>query len=375
MIDLETFKWDRAVLLAPMEEVTDLSYRKICRELGAELVYTEFVNSDGLIRGCRQGRRKMAICDAERPIGIQIYGNDTKTMVEAACLAEELAPDLIDINAGCWVKKVSRRGAGAGLLKDPCFMEEMIRRVVKAVKVPVTVKTRIGWDEHSINIIDIAKRLEGVGVRALTIHCRTRAQGHSGMADWSWIDKVKDHVKFPVIVNGGILTAADALRAFRSTRADGVMIARGALGTPWVFREIKEMLKLGSIRTPISLKERIDLCLEHLRNLVLLKGERRALLSFRKYYSGYFRNIANISSLRMALMQQITYQAVADLLRSYEVTGNVSYFKEVTTDKEHYSKKEHCSKNDEKAIKKATISTSCTSLQEDPRVSKNSILQ
>ncbi len=320
MIDLQTFNWRRAVLLAPMEDVTDLAYRGICRELGAELVYTEFVNSDGLVRGCKRGMAKLCLSAAERPCGIQLYGHDTENMVRSAELAMQQAPELIDINAGCWVKKVSRRGAGAGLLKDPCYMAAMAARVVKAVPVPVTVKTRLGWDAESINIIEVAQRLEDVGVRALTIHCRTRAQGHSGTPDWSWIARVKEKVTMPIIINGGILSAMDAMRAFTETPADGVMIARGAIGRPWIFRELSELLRYGELRTPSTIAERVELCLRHLQRACALNDERRAILAFRKYYSGYFKSLPGSAELRRQLMQQGTYDEVAATLRVYETT-------------------------------------------------------
>ncbi|GFO48521.1 tRNA-dihydrouridine synthase [Plakobranchus ocellatus] len=310
-------QFHQPVFLAPMEEVTDLSYRIFCKKMGADMVYTEFVNSDGLIRGCKQGKRKIEILEEEKPIGIQIYGNDTSNMVEAAKLAEAKNPTLIDINAGCWVKKVSKRGAGAGLLLDPPFMEKMIKQVVEAVNLPVTVKTRIGWDKDTINIVEIAKRLEGIGVEALTIHCRTRSQGHSGEADWSWIEKVKKVVNIPIIVNGGINSPQDALRAFQETPADGIMVARLAIGSPWVFREIKEILEKGEVVSPISLKEKISICLAHLESFIALRGEKIAVRAFRKYYNGYLKGHPGIAKIRSRLMQLNDFASVKEFLLEY----------------------------------------------------------
>ncbi len=318
MFTLAGQKFHQPVFLAPMEEVTDLSYRIFCKEMGADMVYTEFVNSDGLVRGCKQGKRKIEILPEEKPIGIQIYGNDLDNMVEAAKLAETKNPTLIDINAGCWVKKVSKRGAGAGLLLDPPFMEKMISQVVKAVNLPVTVKTRIGWDKDNINIIEIAKRLEAVGVEALTIHCRTRSQGHSGEADWSWVEQVKKVVKFPIILNGGINTPEDALRAFNETPADGIMVARMAIGSPWVFREIKEVLKKGEVVTPISLQEKITICLAHLKSFIALRGEKVAVRAFRKYYNGYLKGHPGIAKIRNQLMQLNDFTSVKEFLLEYK---------------------------------------------------------
>lgn len=341
MVSLNPLRFEKALLLAPMEAVTDLAYRFICKEMGAEVVYTEFVNSDGLVRGCKRGKKKMEITEEERPVGIQIYGNDVDAMVGASVMAAELKPDIIDINAGCWVKKVSRRGAGAGLLKDPCFMQKMIGDVVKAVStlappasppIPVTVKTRIGWCEDTINIVEVAKRLEDVGVQALTLHCRTKAQGHSGDPQWEWIEKVKKEVSIPVILNGGIMTAQDVLKAFSKTPADGVMIARGAIGRPWIFQEARELLDKNGGRTNFSeadfsgddfsptnfsLEKRVDLCLRHLRRSIDLMGENRAIPAFRKYYSGYLGGFHNSSKLRVQLMKCNNYQEVSAQLSSF----------------------------------------------------------
>jgi len=318
MFEIDNIKIDNALLLAPMEDVTGLGFRKLCKEMGADVVYTEFVNSDGLIRNNKKTAKKMIITEEERPVGIQIYGADIDSMVEAAKIAEGLNPDIIDINAGCWVKKVVKRGAGSGLLKDPDYMEKMVEAIVKAVNKPVTVKTRLGWDSDSIIICEVAKRLENVGARALTIHCRTSKQGHSGEADWSFIPNIKEVVKIPVVVNGGVFTAEDAKRAFDETGADGVMIARGAIQHPWIFRETKHLLETGMKSEELSPLERVDTALKHLKYEIEYKDEaRQAVIPFRKYYSGYLKGLHHSSQIRQQLMAIIEYAPIEDLLRNY----------------------------------------------------------
>jgi tRNA-dihydrouridine synthase B len=307
---------EHALLLAPMEDVTDIAYRRLCKELGADVVYTEFVNSDGLIRSNKKTEKKLEITDEERPVGIQIYGGNLEPMIEAAKIAESKNPDLIDINAGCWVKKIATRGAGAGLLKDPCYMQSMVESIVKAVNIPVTVKTRIGWDADSINILDIAKRVEDAGAAALTVHCRTRKQGHSGEPDWNWISRVKEVIKIPVALNGGIFAAEDVKRAFEETNADAVMIARGAIDHPWVFREAKELLN-GIVVNQVSPDERIHTALRHLRYSLELKEPRAAIIPFRKYYTGYLKGLHNSKDVRQELYQQLEYAPIEEILLRY----------------------------------------------------------
>ena len=309
-----------AVALAPMEKVTDLSYRILCKELGADVVYTEFVNADGLVRGCKRGRAKMKFLPQERPIGIQIYGADIHSMRQAACLAAEQEPDFIDINAGCWVKKVAGRGAGAGLLKDPSKMETMVRSIVDAVSLPVTVKTRLGWDTQSIVIEEVAQRIQDAGASSLTVHCRTRCGGHTEPADWSWMARIKRNLHIPLLLNGGVLTAEAAKTAFETTPADGLMIARGAIGCPWIFQEIKTLLHNGVSPPPPSINKRIQICLKHLRLSIDLKGEKVAIPAFRRHYSGYLKGISGASSLRNQLMHLLSYRDVKDLLEGVCVT-------------------------------------------------------
>ena len=318
MFEIDHIKINNALLLAPMEDVTGLGFRKLCKEMGADIVYTEFVNSDGLIRNNKKTAKKMIIAEEERPVGIQIYGADIESMVEAARIAEGLNPDIIDINAGCWVKKVVKRGAGSGLLKDPDYMEEMVESIVRAVNKPVTVKTRLGWDSDSIIICEVAKRLENVGARALTIHCRTSKQGHSGEADWSFIPNIKKVVKIPVVVNGGVFTAEDAKRAFEETGADGVMIARGAIQHPWIFREAKHLIDTGAQLDEISPRERIETALKHLKYEIEYKDEeRQAVIPFRKYYTGYLKGLYYSSQIRQQLMAFLEYAQIEDLLLNY----------------------------------------------------------
>jgi tRNA-dihydrouridine synthase B len=317
MFNIGKIELDKAVLLAPMEDVTDISFRLVCKELGADLVYTEFVNSEGLVRASEKTHRKLQIIDEERPVGIQIYGANIDSMVGAAKIAVAENPDLIDINAGCWVKNVVGQGAGSALLKDPPYMQSLVRAVVESTNVPVTVKTRLGWDHSSIKIVEVAKRMEDAGAVALTVHCRTRKMGHKGDAEWSWIPKIKNVVKIPVFLNGNVLSAYDVRAAFKETNADGVMIARGAIANPWIFRESKELMNTGAIETVVDEEMRIKTCLRHLELAIKVKGERRAILEHRKFYSGYLKGLYSASKIRNELMQYSEYKSVEDRLLKY----------------------------------------------------------
>jgi tRNA-dihydrouridine synthase B len=317
---------DKAILLAPMEDVTDVSFRLVCRELGADVVYTEFVNSEGLVRSNERTHNKLKIIEAERPVGIQIYGNNIESMVGAAKIAEAENPDMIDINAGCWVKNVVGCGAGSALLKDIPYLTQLVKSVVDSVELPVTVKTRIGWDNNSIKIVEIAKRLEDVGISALTVHGRTRQMGHKGDADWSWIAKVKEAVSIPVVLNGGVFDAMDVKQAFKETNADGVMIARGAIGNPWIFLEAKEVMSKGYIHTKIDDEMKIKTCLRHLELAINVKGERRAVIEHRKFYSGYLKGMHHASKVRNELMQYVELNPVKEVLFRYLVElKNIEY--------------------------------------------------
>jgi tRNA-dihydrouridine synthase B len=317
MLKIGKIKLDKAVLLAPMEDVTDISFRLVCKELGADMVYTEFVNSEGLVRASEKTHKKLQIIDEERPVGIQIYGANIDSMVGAAKIAEAENPDLIDINAGCWVKNVVGQGAGSALLKDPPYMQSLVRAVVESTSLPVTVKTRLGWDHSSIKILEVAKRMEDAGAVALTVHCRTRKMGHKGDAEWSWIPKIKEVVSIPVFLNGNVLSAYDVKAAFKETNADGVMIARGAIANPWIFRESKELINEGAIKTVVDEEMRIKTCLRHLELAIKVKGERRAILEHRKFYSGYLKGLHSASKTRNDLMQFTEYNGVEDRLLKY----------------------------------------------------------
>jgi tRNA-dihydrouridine synthase B len=308
---------ENGILLAPMEDVTDLPFRVICKRLGADLVYTEFVNSEGLRRGNDKTKRKMAFLEEERPFGIQLYGADIGSMDEAARMAESFGPDLIDINCGCWVKDVALRGAGAGLLRDLPKMEKLAATVVNAVKVPVTLKTRLGWDAKSIRIVDVAKMCEQVGISALTVHCRTREQGHKGSVDYSWIPRIKEAVKIPVIVNGDVVSPQHVRSVFATTGCDAVMIGRGAVMNPWIFRQAKHYLATGTLLPDPTLRQRVDVLLEHLRLSAEFKGERVGVIELRKHYAGYLRGFPGVSRLRLELMQFTDVQSIEERLERY----------------------------------------------------------
>jgi tRNA-dihydrouridine synthase B len=300
-----------------MEDVTDVSFRVMARRMGADVVYTEFISSEAIIHAAAKSMKKMTTVSEEHPVAIQIFGGDPVVMREAAQISESAGPDFIDINCGCWVKNVANKGAGAGLLKDPARMEAMVRATVDAVKLPVTVKTRLGWDHDNINILNIAPMLEQAGAQALTIHCRTRSMGHAGVADWSWIPRIKEAVSIPVFLNGDVKTPEDADRAFRETGCDAVMVGRGAINNPFLFRQIKEYFHTGSYTTP-ALHERIEHAIEHLRLSVLSKGERRAVFEFRKYYQGYLKGIPGVNRFRSDLMKIEREENVIERLHEFE---------------------------------------------------------
>lgn len=310
----------QAVLLAPMEDVTDIPFRLICKRLGADVMYTEFVNAEGLIRNSRKTKEKMAFLEIERPFGIQIYGGGASSMEEAAKVAESLQPDLIDVNCGCWVKNVVGHGAGAGLLKDLPRMQEIVSSVVKAVNIPVTVKTRLGWDEKSIQIIDVARMIEETGAAALTIHCRTRSQGHKGDPDYSLIPEVKHAVQIPIIVNGSIDTPEKAKYVFDTTGCDGVMIARGAISNPWLFSHTKHYLRTGDLLPQPTFEDRFALLKEHLGLSVQYKGERYGVIEFRKHYMGYLSGQPGISAVRNELMKYTEMNPILEIIERYAET-------------------------------------------------------
>ena len=305
------------ILLAPMEDVTDMPFRVICKRMGADIVYTEFISSDGLIRDARRSLEKLELSPEEHPVAIQIFGGELDTMKAAAEKAESSSPDFIDINCGCWVRNVVARNAGAALLKDPPAMAAMTKALVDTVGLPVTVKTRLGWDKQSIVIEDVAKRLQDAGASAITVHCRTRDMGHSGDADWHWIPKVKRAVSIPVILNGDIVHAQEALRAFKETGCDAVMIGRAAVGNPFIFREAKYLLEHGNECAPPTFEEKIRTCIEHLKLQLLRKPERKAVLEFRKFYAGYLKGLYCASGVKQDVQLYESFAEVEDRLELY----------------------------------------------------------
>ena len=304
------------LFLSTMEDVTDPSFRFICKEYGADMMYTEFVSSDGLVHNAEKSFKKMQIFDYERPIGIQIYGHIPEAMVEAAILAEQCKPDLIDINFGCPVNKIAKRGAGSGMMRFPDLMVEITKKVVHAVKLPVTVKTRLGWDENSLIIVELAERLQDAGIRALTIHARTRCQMYKGEADWTLIGKVKENprITIPIIGNGDIIDGPSAKNAFERYGVDGIMIGRATYGHPWIFKEIRHFLDYGEELPPMEVKERVALAKKHLLKSIEIKGERRGVLEMRRHLSCYFKNLFNFKETRAKLVTENNPQKVLELL-------------------------------------------------------------
>ena len=304
------------VILAPLEDITDSAFRTICRFHGADLVYTEFVSSEALVRSAVKSSNKMVFDDSERPIGIQIFGNNVDAMVNAALLAEALNPELIDINFGCPVHKVAMKGAGAGLLNNIPHMVAITREVVKAVKLPVTVKTRLGWDENSKIIVDVAEQLQDAGIQAITIHGRTRAQMYSGEADWTLIGEVKNNprMRIPVIGNGDITSAQKAAEMFDKYSVDAIMIGRAAIGNPWIFENVKEYIRKKEIIMPPELPERIEVSLAHLRLAIQKKGERKGIIEMRKHYAGYFKGLPGFKKVRMEILTRQSFGEIEELL-------------------------------------------------------------
>lgn len=309
---------DFPLLLAPMEDVSDPPFRAVCKEQGADLMYTEFISSEGLIRDAIKSRQKLDIFDYERPIGIQIFGGDEEALAMSARIIEATNPDLLDINFGCPVKKVVCKGAGAGVLKDIELMVRLTDAVVKATKLPVTVKTRLGWDDNSKNIEEVAERLQDVGIKALTIHGRTRKQMYKGEADWTLIAKVKNNprIHIPIFGNGDIDSPQKAVEYKNRYGVDGVMIGRAAIGYPWIFREIKHYIKTGGeLLAPPTIEERIEACLKHLHGAMKWKGEKLGILEMRMHYANYLKGLPHIKEYRLRL---VTADSVAAIEAIFE---------------------------------------------------------
>ena len=317
----------RPLLLAPMEDVTDASFRVLCREQGADMVYTEFVNSDGLVRDVPKTIAKMRTSDEEAPIGIQIYGQHPDAMIEAARMAERAAElagghgaDLIDINFGCPVSKIAGRGAGSGMMREPDKMVAITKAVVGAVDKPVTVKTRLGWDDDSKIIVELAERLQDAGIQALTIHGRTRCQLYRGSADWTLIGAVKANPRMhiPIIGNGDITDGPSAREAFERYGEDGIMIGRETFGHPWIFREIKYFLEHGEPMPPLSVSEKVALARRHLALSLALKGEPRGIYEMRRHLSCYFKGLPDFKETRMRMVTTLDVAELHEILDSIE---------------------------------------------------------
>ena len=305
----------KPVILAPMEDVSDAVFRRICRGVGAELCVTEFVNAEGLLRGSRVAQRKIQLPAGDQPTAIQIYGADPDRLVEAARVAEAAGPAYIDVNCGCWVPKIAGRGAGAGWLREPDAMVAMAARIVAAVALPVTVKTRIGWGPEShMPIVELAARLEGAGVAALTIHCRTAKMGHSGAADWSWAARARERVQIPVIVNGDVKSAEDAERALADTGCAGVMVGRRAIDHPWIFREARALLDRGVRLAPPGIDERVALYRAHLEANVAERGEPRGVFCTRRHLGGYLSGLRGAVAVRKRVFECATLAGSLEIL-------------------------------------------------------------
>lgn len=307
---------DFPLLLAPMEDVSDPPFRAVCKQNGADLMYTEFISSEGLIRDAAKSMAKLDIFDYEKPIGIQIFGNEINSMREAAAIVEEARPDILDINYGCPVSKVACKGAGAGILLDIDKMVSMTAEIVKAVNIPVTVKTRLGWDQNTIRIVEVAERLQDVGIQAISIHARTRAQMYKGEADWSYLNKVKENPRLhiPVFGNGDIDSPEKALEYKNKYNVDGMMIGRASIGYPWIFNEIKHFLATGEKLAAPGLEERIAVTKKHLDFSVQWKGPKLGILEMRRHYTNYFRGMPNFKQYRTEMVTAETYEHVYEIL-------------------------------------------------------------
>ena len=307
---------DFPLLLAPMEDVSDPPFRKLCKMHGADLMYSEFISSEGLIRDAIKSRKKLDIFDYERPVGIQIFGGDEEAMAMSARIVETVEPDLVDINFGCPVKKVVCKGAGAGVLKDIDLMVRLTKAVVSSTHLPVTVKTRLGWDSDSINIDEVAERLQDTGIKALTIHARTRAQMYKGEADWEHISRIKNNpnIEIPIFGNGDVDSPEKALEYKNKYNCDGIMIGRGAIGYPWIFNEIKHFFETGEILAEPTIAERLDGVKNHALWSVEWKGERPGIVEMRQHYSNYFRGIPHFKEFKTKFLQALTLEQIDEII-------------------------------------------------------------
>jgi tRNA-dihydrouridine synthase B len=325
LVNIDTISLpDFPLLLAPMEDVSDPPFRAVCKANGADLMYTEFISSEGLIRDAMKSKQKLDIFDNERPVGIQIFGGDEEAMSLSARIVETVSPDLLDINFGCPVKKVVTKGAGAAVLKDVDLMVRLTKAVVNSTSLPVTVKTRLGWDDQSINIEEVAERLQDVGIKALAIHGRTRAQLYKGVADWTHIAKVKNNprIQIPIFGNGDIDSPEKALEYKNRFGVDGVMIGRAAIGYPWIFREIKHFVRTGEHLAPPDIHQRVEVIRQHLHRSVEWKGLKAGINEMRRHYTNYLRGLPNIKEFRLKLVTISEVEEIDEVLqeviRAYE---------------------------------------------------------
>jgi tRNA-dihydrouridine synthase B len=312
---------DKPLLLAPMEDVSDPPFRRLCKKHGADMVYTEFISSDGLIRDAEKSTRKLDIYDDERPVGIQIFGGEEGPMMRSAELVEAAGPEILDINYGCPVKNVVCRNAGSGILRDIDKMVSLTAAIVKATKLPVTVKTRLGWDDNSIRIVEVAERLQDVGIQAISVHCRTKHQMYTGKANWSWLTKVKENprLKIPVFGNGDVTTPEHAVEMVDKYGADGVMIGRASIGNPFIFREVRHFINTGEHMARATLAEKLNACREHLQSSILWKGEKLGILEMRRHYAPYFAGLPHIKPFRSRLVTSENLQEIFEILNEIEV--------------------------------------------------------
>lgn len=309
---------DFPLLLAPMEDVSDPPFRALCKKFGADLMFTEFISTEGLIRNAAKSTQKLDIYEQERPIGIQIFGAELEPMIESAKIITETNPDILDINFGCPVKKVVCKGAGSGILQDIPKMVKLTEAVVKATHLPVTVKTRLGWDEQSKYIVEVAERLQDVGIQGISIHGRTRAQMYKGEADWRLIAEVRNNprMNIPVFGNGDIDTPQKAVTYKNRYGVDGIMIGRASIGYPWIFREIKHYQQTGELLPPPTIQERVDAACTHLRSSVEWKGERLGVLEMRRHYANYFKGLQNFKPIRTELVNLDDWKEITGVLQS-----------------------------------------------------------
>ncbi|GAB4168803.1 MAG: tRNA dihydrouridine synthase DusB [Calditrichia bacterium] len=313
MLEINGYHFSPAFVLAPMEDVSDTAFRRLCKELGADVVYTEFISSEALIRDAAKAHRKMFFYPEEHPVGIQLYGSRLDSILEAGKIAEQVRPDFIDLNVGCPVTKVADQGMGAGLLKNCDLMASIVREMINNLSLPVTVKMRIGWDENSINVLENVQVLNRIGVHWIAIHARTRSQAYKGKADWSWIKKAKEISQVPIIGNGDITSVEDAEKALEFSGADGIMIGRGAIKAPWIFKQLKAYFMEGKVIPEPEFEEKITLARTHFRYLAEHKGD-YAVAAFKRFNNTYFKGVKHVANIRQAVSKAKTIAEMVEIL-------------------------------------------------------------